>query len=183
MGRRIVENPSSRSRFFASKVSTARAPSLHRARWHVATGSLPAMRHASPAEITMKTNHHPDRSRCQPQAWIEWANLLLAGFLLLSPWSSLGASTSITWNAVITGTWVAAFAAMALARPGTGADWGNVVAGLWLAMAPWTLDFSTRAGASAASLLAGLGVACLAGIQLTLPDRPAEQSQGDQARR
>jgi hypothetical protein len=101
-------------------------------------------------------------------SWIDWTNLTLGIFLLVSPWLALGGSAAITWNAVIGGACVASSAAIALAKPSPGAEKTNVCLGLWLLIAPWALGFSGNVGATCASVLVGLCVACLAGIQLSM---------------
>ncbi len=45
------------------------------------------------------------------QAWAEWVNLILGAWLLISPWAlGFSSATLVTWNAVIFGVLIAAFA-------------------------------------------------------------------------
>ena len=45
------------------------------------------------------------------RAWEEWTNVVLGGWLLISPWAlGYSASTGLMWNAVITGVLIVLFA-------------------------------------------------------------------------
>lgn len=48
-------------------------------------------------------------------AWLEWTNIVLGAWLLLSPWGlGFSGSTGLMWNAVITGLLIITFAGWAL---------------------------------------------------------------------
>jgi hypothetical protein len=55
------------------------------------------------------------------QTWEEWVNIILGGWLLVSPWLvGFSSSALFTWNAVIAGAIVVAFAAWVIATAKTG---------------------------------------------------------------
>ncbi|MGE5271081.1 MAG: SPW repeat protein [Thiohalocapsa sp.] len=50
------------------------------------------------------------------KAWEDWANVILGGWLLISPWVlGFSASNALMWNAVIFGAAVVGFAGWAIA--------------------------------------------------------------------
>jgi len=50
-------------------------------------------------------------------AWEEWTNVVLGGWLLISPWVlGFSAATGLMWNAVITGVLIVVFAGWVLAE-------------------------------------------------------------------
>lgn len=114
----------------------------------------------------MGSNTLRNRPYSSTQPMIEWINLLLGIFLLISPWIGLGGSVAATWNAVICGALVACIAGYAITKPTPGAEMTNLSLGLWLLVAPWTMDFFANGGATVTSVLVGLGIVCLAGLQL-----------------
>lgn len=115
----------------------------------------------------MGSNTLKNRSNNAAQPLIEWINLLLGIFLLMSPWIGLGGSVAVTWNAVICGAIVACVAGSAIRKPSLGAEMTNLCLGLWLLVAPWTMSFFANGGATVTAVLVGLGIACLAGLQLS----------------
>ena len=116
----------------------------------------------------------PQHSITRAQPWIDWTNLTLGAFLAVSPWLALGGGPAVLWNAVACGAIIAIAAVAALPKPNAGAEWANVCLGLWLMIAPWVLGFSATIGATWTSVLVGLGVACFAGLQVSLLNRSRE---------
>ena len=119
----------------------------------------------------MHSKYLPQYSAINAQPWIDRTNLALGVFLAASPWLALGGASAVMWNAAACGVIVAIAAVVALSKPDAGAEWTNVGFGLWLVIAPWTLGFSVNVGAMWTSVLVGLGVACLAGLQISLLNR------------
>lgn len=107
-------------------------------------------------------------SNTKAQPGIDWTNLTLGVFLAVSPWLVLGGGSAAMWNAVACGAIIATAAGVALSKPNAGAEWTSVGLGFWLLAAPGMLGFSVNAGAMWTSVLIGLGVACLAGFQVSL---------------
>jgi hypothetical protein len=107
------------------------------------------------------------------QAWVDWTNLALGIFFLASPWLGLGGGAIIALNAVTCGGVIACVAVIALGKPTPAAEMTNVWLGLWLLVAPWILGFSGQAGATWASVLVGLTVACSAGVRFSRLRRAA----------
>lgn len=120
----------------------------------------------------MTSTAFPKDPSARAKPWVDWTNLALGGFLAASPWLALGGDSAVSWNAVACGTIIATAAVIALARPNSAIEWTNVSLGFWLLIAPWVLGFSANAGATWTSVLVGLGVACFAGIQLSLLRQP-----------
>lgn len=122
----------------------------------------------------MNSNALRNSSHTAAKSWVDWTNLTLGVLLVISPWAALGGNAVIAWNAVICGSVIACVAGIALAKPTSGAEKTNVCLGLWLLIAPWALAFSDHAGAMWTSVFVGLGVACFAGLQLSMLKRPAQ---------
>jgi hypothetical protein len=116
-----------------------------------------------------------NRSGNAARPWIDWTNLILGIFLVVSPWLALGGGTAVIWNAVVCGVIIATAAGFALASPSMGAERTNFYLALWLLIAPWALGFSSSAGAMWTSVLVGLGVACFSWFQLSLLKRSARK--------
>jgi hypothetical protein len=125
----------------------------------------------------VKSNARGRTSHAAAQPWVEWTNLTLGIFLVVSPWLALGGSSAIAWNAVICGAIIAGAASMALAKPSPAGEKTNICVGLWLLIAPGALGFSVNAGATWTSVIVGLGVICFAGFQLSALKRLA-RAQG-----
>ena len=55
------------------------------------------------------------------QAWEEWSNMILGGWLLISPWIfGFSGSTALTWNAVVAGAVVIVLAAWSMGNARSG---------------------------------------------------------------
>lgn len=121
----------------------------------------------------MNSNALKRTSGTKTESWIDWTNLVLGTFLLVSPWLGLGGGGAVAANAVICGFVIACAAGVALARPSPGAEKTNAWLGVWLLVAPWIAGFSGNAGATWTSILIGLAVACFSGIQITRLGRAA----------
>jgi nitric oxide reductase large subunit len=96
-------------------------------------------------------------------------NLILGGFLLVSPWIfGFAAETTASWNAWISGLVIAVLAIAALAAFATWEEWLNLIVGLWVAASPWIVSYSASAAARWVHLIVGLVVAVVAGVRLWL---------------
>lgn len=121
----------------------------------------------------MNSSSLKKNSAIESETWIDWTNLALGAFLLMSPWIGLGNSPAVAWNAVICGSVIVFAAGIALGKPTPVAEKTNAWLGVWLLVAPWLLSFTGQAGATWTSTLVGLVVACCAGIQLSRLKRSA----------
>jgi hypothetical protein len=121
----------------------------------------------------MNSSSLKKNSAIESETWIDWTNLALGAFLLMSPWIGLGNSPAVAWNAVICGSVIVFAAGIALGKPAPVAERTNAWLGIWLLVAPWVLSFTGQAGATWTSTLVGLAVACFAGIQLSRLKRSA----------
>lgn len=88
--------------------------------------------------------------------WQDWANLVLAIWLFISPWvlnfgaggANAGAGGSATpaadasWNAWVLGVIVFLVALSAIGRMQLWQEWINLVLGIWVFIAPWVLGFA-----------------------------------------
>jgi len=112
------------------------------------------------------------RGRAFPaKQWQDWANLILAIWLFISPWvlgfATAGEpnatfTTTAAWNAWIVAIVIAVFSIAALARAQPWEEWINLVAGIWLFISPWILKYSGTSSALWNALIIGAIVFILA---------------------
>ena len=87
--------------------------------------------------------------------WQDWANLVLAIWLFISPWvlnfagganAGVGGSATVgadaSWNAWVLGAIVFLVALSAIGRMELWQEWINLVLGVWVFIAPWVLGFA-----------------------------------------
>jgi hypothetical protein len=87
----------------------------------------------------------------------DWANLVLAVCLFISPWFiGFAAEIMPSWNAWIVGIMLGALAIAALSAFAEWEEWANLVLGLWLIASPWLLGFAAKENAMWTSLALGL---------------------------
>ncbi len=92
----------------------------------------------------------------------DWANLVLAVCLFVSPWViGFAADTVPTWNAWIVGIALGALAIAALSVFAEWEEWANMVLGLWLIVSPWLLGFAANANAMWTSVVMGVLIAAV----------------------
>lgn len=92
----------------------------------------------------------------------DWANLILAVCLFLSPWVIGFATDAVpTWNAWIAGIVLGALAIAALSAFAEWEEWVNMVIGLWLIVSPWLLGFVANMNAMWTHVILGVLVAAL----------------------
>jgi SPW repeat-containing protein len=101
----------------------------------------------------------------QSNHWQDWANLVLAVWLFISPWvinfggnpaAGAGATpgpvndvaSNASWNAWILGIIVFLVAVSAISRLQAWQEWINLLLGIWVFIAPWALGFTGLAGAA-----------------------------------
>ena len=100
--------------------------------------------------------------------WQDWANLVLAIWLFVSPWvlqfavggqvAAPGAAGGATpaavsgstaaWNAWVLGVIIFLVAVSAFGRLAASQEWLNLVLGIWVFIAPWVLGFVPLQNAS-----------------------------------
>ena len=85
--------------------------------------------------------------------WQDWANLILAIWLFISPWvlqfgvgSPGGAAAA--WNAWVLGVIVFLVALSAIGSMELWQEWINLILGAWIFAAPWALGFTRLPAAS-----------------------------------
>lgn len=111
------------------------------------------------------------------EVFIGVTNLLLGGFLCLSPWifgftSELGWHTS--WMAGGTIVILAVFSIadlfefLAITEFFEAEEWINFAIGLWLAACPWILQFHNDMSAMKVHVAVGLVIAVIAAVELWL---------------
>ncbi|GMR07071.1 MAG: SPW repeat protein [Gammaproteobacteria bacterium] len=105
--------------------------------------------------------------------WQDWAIVLLGVWLVLSPVFGIGVVNDVAaFNSYLTGTAVAIFASVALARPQLWEEYTNLFLGLWLIIAPFFLGFSNQTGPMWNQIIVGLligGTALAVTLQKTTP--------------
>ena len=94
-------------------------------------------------------------------------NLLLAMFLLISPWLFARANGTAAVDLRASGAAIAVFSLAAMVAFANWEEWANLALGLWLIASPWLLGFAhTRA--MHFSIAVGIPVAFLALLELWL---------------
>ncbi len=79
--------------------------------------------------------------------WQDWANLILAIWLFISPWvlqfggATLGGAAA-AWNAWVLGVIVFLVALSAIGSMELWQEWINLILGAWIFAAPWALGFT-----------------------------------------
>jgi hypothetical protein len=97
----------------------------------------------------------------------DWANLVLAVLLFLSPWVlGFSAEQFAAWNAWISAAVIAAVAIGALSFFQEWEEWLNLIAGIWVAVAPWVLGFAAVTQAMWSHVVLGLLVAAAAAWEI-----------------
>ncbi len=101
--------------------------------------------------------------------WQDWAHLLLAVWLFLSPWVlGFADSETVAWNAWLVAVIVATAAVVSIGRYSPQAQWVAVVMGAWLIVSPWLLRTAALAPAAYWNLAAvGLAFVAVGGWNLT----------------
>jgi hypothetical protein len=116
----------------------------------------------------------------QSNHWQDWANLVLAVWLFISPWViNFGGAASTTagaavppaasnaaWNAWILGIIIFLVACSAIGRLRAWQEWVNLLLGIWLFVAPWALGFTQLGGAAWDHWVVGVLVFLLAASDL-----------------
>ncbi|MBB3609914.1 SPW repeat protein [Rhizobium sp. BK602] len=94
----------------------------------------------------------------------DWANLLLAACLFISPWIfGFTAEMMPSWNAWIVAALLSVLATAALSVFAEWEEWANLVLGLWLIASPWLLSFAANTSAMWTNIIIGglVAAACL----------------------
>jgi hypothetical protein len=108
----------------------------------------------------------------QKSGWQDWANVVLAILLFISPWmfqfavapatadagGAVGNSAA-AWNAWVSALVVAGLAVAALLRFFEWEEWLNGLVGLWIMVSPWVLGFSATAAAMWSAVVLGALIA------------------------
>ena len=105
-------------------------------------------------------------------------NLIVAGFLFVSPWLFAYTNGTARIEFWASGTLIAAVSAVAIAAFSDWEEWLNLLLGVWLISAPWILGYAhTRA--MHVSIGVGVIVAYLAGLRLWLISYSGRGEQED----
>ena len=94
----------------------------------------------------------------EPRRWQDWANLVLAVWLFISPWvlnftaggtavgtgipAAVGAFSVAAWDAWIFGVVTAVVVLWAMIQFASWQEWIGLLIGIWLFAAPWVLGFA-----------------------------------------
>lgn len=99
----------------------------------------------------------------QAYRYQDWANLVLAICLFVSPWVLGFADTAAAaWNAWAFGVVIAALAIAALSQLAEWEEWVVAVLGVWVAIAPWVLGFTAVTSAVWSHVILGILIAVIA---------------------
>jgi hypothetical protein len=124
------------------------------------------------------------REDCLMRKWrrespLDLYNLLLAMFLLISPWLFARANGTAAIDLRLSGAAVAVISLAAMFAFSNWEEWVNLLLGVWLIVSPWVLGF-THTRAMHFSIAVGAAVAFLAALELFLvydanhPDQPSK---------
>ncbi len=95
--------------------------------------------------------------------WRDIANLILGGWLFVSPWILTDAPVpAAAWNAYGMGVVIAVFAILALLDFHEWEEWLSVLFGVWLIAAPWVLGFEVVGAAVWNQITVGVVVGLMA---------------------
>ena len=106
----------------------------------------------------------------QANHWQDWGNLVLAGWLFISPWILQfdAAAGGAAWNAWIFGVIIAIVAIAAIVQLAPWEEWVLLILGLWLFVAPWVLGFSNSGAAAWDHWIVGVLAFVLAAWNLSM---------------
>jgi hypothetical protein len=107
--------------------------------------------------MTIPTYGRYNRNRSN--RWQDWANLVLAVWLFISPWvlqfgsnaptvepaagaTAVQAVSNAAWNAWVLGVIVFLVSLSAIGRMEFWQEWINLILGAWIFVAPWALGFA-----------------------------------------
>lgn len=97
----------------------------------------------------------------------DWANLVLAVLLFLSPWIlGFSAEQYAAWNAWISAVVVAALAIGAISAFQEWEEWLSLIAGIWVVVSPWVLGFTAITIATWTHVVLGLLIAAAAAWEI-----------------
>jgi hypothetical protein len=109
--------------------------------------------------------------------WQDGVNLLLAIWLLVSPWVlGFTMAQAAFYNTLALAVIIGVLAIAALVAFQEWEEWVGLALGLWLAIAPWALGFAGIAAATYNSVIVGLLVAALAGWSIWRSRQDAHQA-------
>ncbi|KIU52990.1 MULTISPECIES: SPW repeat protein [Nitrobacteraceae] len=121
------------------------------------------------------------------EAFVDFINLALGGFLILSPWL-LGFKSQLGWHT----SWMAGaaigvvaifsiadlFDTVSIPAFFESEEWINLTIGSWLAICPWVLNFNDDTMAMQVHLVVGIVVAAIGAVELwVIHHRPAEKER------
>jgi uncharacterized membrane protein HdeD (DUF308 family) len=105
--------------------------------------------------------------------FIDWVNLLLGIWLIVSPWIlGTAASTTATYVLVVMGIALVAFSVWSLVRlDNRASEWWHFFLGILLFVLPWIFNYTATFSDAMNSWIVGIAVAALALITMPLIDR------------
>jgi len=122
-------------------------------------------------------------TKWRKESVLDLYNLVLAMFLVISPWFFARANPTAAIDLRISGAAIAILSLAAMVAFSNWEEWVNLLLGLWLIVSPWVLGFPhTRA--MHFSIAVGAAVAFLALLELwivydaTHSDSPPSQASG-----
>lgn len=120
----------------------------------------------------------------RPESALDLYNLLLAMFLLISPWLFVRVNETAAVDLRASGAVIAVLSLAAMVAFSSLEEWANLLLGFWLIVSPWVLGFAhTRA--MHFSIAVGAAVAFLAALELWIvyeashPEAPQSQDSGE----
>jgi hypothetical protein len=125
-----------------------------------------------------------DMKKWRPESALDLYYLLLAMFLLISPWLFVRVNETAAVDLRASGAAIAVLSLAAMVAFSSLEEWANLLLGFWLIVSPWVLGFAhTRA--MHFSIAVGAAVAFLAALELWIvydashPEAPQSQAWGE----
>ena len=119
----------------------------------------------------------------RPESTLDLYNLVLAMFLLISPWLFVRVNETAAIDLRVSGAAIAILSLAAMVAFSSLEEWANLLLGFWLIVSPWVLGFAhTRA--MHFSIAVGAAVTFLTALELWLvydavhPEAPQSQASG-----
>lgn len=102
-------------------------------------------------------------SETSAKRWRDIVNLILGGWLFVSPWVLAAAPIhTVAWNAYLMGAIIVIAAIWALADFEPWEEWVNLVVGVWLLISPWVIGVAVSGALVWSCVVVGVVVALLA---------------------
>jgi CHASE2 domain-containing sensor protein len=110
--------------------------------------------------------------------WQDWVNLILAGWLFISPWVlGFAAQQNPSWDAWIIAVVVGVLSIAALIQMQVWEEWINLILGAWLFISPWVLAFASNPTISWNAWIVGGLIFLIAACELSVANQMVDRDR------